>query len=120
MSIFLDANILLEVLLPGRKNVALAERYLTDKAVVSPLTAHLYAYFGSKEGFSIGELIQNLANLRYTDLGPNEINWAIINCQDNDFEDALQVACAITSGAKEFITFDKKLSKNYQKYKNTS
>ena len=116
MSIFLDANILLEVLLPGRQKAALADRYVQEEAVVSPLSAHLYAYFGTKEGFSIETLVKQLALLNYTELGDNEVRWAIANCQGDDFEDALQVACAVISGSELFVTLDKPLAQKYQKF----
>lgn len=118
MSIFLDANILLEVLLPGRPKAALAYSYAQKEAVVSPLSAHLYAYFGRKEGFSTEALTKQLALLNYTDLGDNEVRWAIANYQGEDFEDALQVACAIMSGCKLFVTLDKPLSQRYQRFIN--
>jgi len=116
MSIFLDANILLEVLLPGRQKTAAAERYIQKEAVVSPLSAHLYAYFGTKEGFPIEILTKQLALLKYTELGNDEVRWAIANCQDDDFEDALQVACAVIGGSELFVTLDKGLAQKYQKF----
>jgi predicted nucleic acid-binding protein len=116
MSVFLDANILLEVLLPGRQKAALADRYVQNEAVVSPLSAHLYAYFGTKEGFSIETLTKQLALLNYTELGDDEVRWAIANCQDDDFEDALQVACAVISGSELFVTLDNPLAQKYQKF----
>jgi predicted nucleic acid-binding protein len=118
MSTFLDANILLEVLLPGRQKAALADKYLQEEAVVSPLTAHLYAYFGTKEGFSIEALTKELALLNYTELGDDEVRWALANCQGDDFEDALQVACAVISGSELFVTLDKPLAQKYQKFIN--
>lgn len=118
MSIFLDANILLEVLLPGRPKATLAESYIQKEVIVSPLSAHLYTYFGVKEGFSIDVLTRNLALLQYTNLGEGEIRWAIANCQGSDFEDALQVACAVMGGCELFVTLDKPLARKYQKFIN--
>ncbi len=118
MSVFLDANILLEVLLPGRLQAALADNYAQNEAVVSPLSAHLYVHFGKKEGFSVEALTSRLALLNYTNLGGDEVRWAITNRQDDDFEDALQVACAVISNSELFITFDKPLAKKYQKFIN--
>lgn len=116
MSAFLDANILLEVLLPGRPKAALAEKYMQDEAVVSPLSAHLYAYFGKREGFSMEALTSHLGLLNFTSLGGDEVRWAITNRQDDDFEDALQVACAVINGSELFVTLDKSLAKKYQKF----
>jgi predicted nucleic acid-binding protein len=116
MSVFLDANILLEVLLPGRPKAALAAEYAQDETVVSPLSAHLYVHFGKKEGFPVGVLTRQLALLNYASLGGEEVQWAITNCQDDDFEDALQVASAVISNCEQFITLDKSLAKKYQKF----
>ncbi len=116
MSVFLDANILLEVLLPGRPKATLASSYARNEAVVSPLSAHLYVHFGKKEGYSVNALCNRLALLNYTSLGKAEIHWAISNCQDDDFEDALQVACAVLDGCELFVTLDKFLAHKYQKF----
>ncbi|NNN21595.1 MAG: type II toxin-antitoxin system VapC family toxin, partial [Acidimicrobiales bacterium] len=113
MSTFLDTNVLLEVLLPGRPKAKAAARYALRESVVSPLTAHLYVYFGEKEGFPLESLMRNLALLKFTDLGDTQVRWAITNCQGDDFEDALQVACAVTYGSVEFVTLDKSLALRY-------
>ena len=118
MSVFLDANILLEVLLPGRLKVALADSYAQKEAVVSPLSAHLYVYFGKKEGFSVEALSKQLTLLNYTHLSGDEVRWAITNCQDDDFEDALQVACAVLSESELFVTLNKTLAQKFHKFIN--
>ena len=43
----------------------------------------------------------------------DDFSLAFQIAQDEDFEDALQIATALRSGSTEFITFDKKLAKNY-------
>ncbi len=118
MSVFLDANVLLEVLLPGRPKTEIADTYVQKESIVSPLSAHLYTYFGTKEGYPIKALTRQLTLLKYTELGVGEINWAIANCQDNDFEDALQVACAVLNGSELFVTLDKNLAQKYQQFIN--
>ena len=116
MSAFLDANVLLEVLLPGRLKAKMAAKYIQRESVVSPLTAHLYVYYGKKEGFPLDALMRNLALLSFTDLGDAEVRWAIANCQGDDFEDALQVAWAVTYGCEEFVTLDRSLVQRYDRY----
>jgi predicted nucleic acid-binding protein len=116
LSTFLDTNVLLEVLLPGRPKAQIAAKYALRESVVSPLTAHLYIYFGTKEGFPLASLMRSLTLLKFTDLGDAQVRWAISNCQSDDFEDALQVACAVTYGSEEFVTLDKSLTQRYGKF----
>jgi predicted nucleic acid-binding protein len=118
MKTFFDANVLLEILLPDRDNPGRATRALRSATtqIISPLTVHLYAHFGRQQGFVLDDLLADVSNYATSDLGASEVAWAIKNHQDNDFEDALQVACALSSDAREFVTFDKKLAKNYQKF----
>ncbi len=106
----------MEVLLPDRPKVKSVIEYARRDSVVSPLTAHLYMYFGRKVGYSKNILMKNLALLKFTDLGDSEVRWAIANCQDDDFEDAIQVACAVNYGCEEFVTLNKSLAQKYNKY----
>ncbi len=118
MITFFDANVLLEILLPERSNPDRAIQALraASAQVVSPLTVHLYAHFGQKQGFELSQLLEDVSKYLISELGANEVAWAIKNHQGSDFEDALQVACALTSNAQVFVTFDKKLAENYQKF----
>ncbi len=73
MSTFLDTSFLLEVLLPSRPKVKAAAKYALRESVVSPLTAHVYLYFGKKEGFPLDSLMRNLTLLKFTDLGDTQV-----------------------------------------------
>ncbi|HTE22556.1 MAG TPA: PIN domain-containing protein [Candidatus Limnocylindria bacterium] len=110
-----DANILLEVLLRGRRKaeVAAAALVRAEQACISPLSAHLYVYFGQKEKHTLADLLEDIQSYKITDMGSPVLRWAITNRQDDDFEDALQVACAVLGDCKQFVTFDGKLAKNY-------
>lgn len=117
MKYFLDANVLLEVLLPSRPHAKLAEGYVLDPdAITSPLTAHLYMYFGLLAGMENKDLLNALSLYAFTDMGDAEVRWAINNCPDKDFEDALQIACALHSGCGTFVTFDKRIAKAYSQH----
>ena len=118
MKAFFDANVLLEILLPDRDNPDRAIQALraASAQVVSPLTVHLYVYFGQRQGFESEQLLADVSKYLISDLGASEVAWAIKNHQNSDFEDALQVASALTSDAQVFVTFDKKLAENYQKF----
>ncbi|HUS25846.1 MAG TPA: hypothetical protein VMY99_00665 [Nevskiaceae bacterium] len=49
-------------------------------------------------------------------MGTAEVAWAIKYRQNDDFEDALQVACAVLEGCKEFITLDARLANSYGRF----
>lgn len=116
---FIDANVLLETVLKDRKYAEKAQRYVgSNNTIISPLTAHLFVYFGKKDGLEIKVLLDMLTKHRFTDFSTHQIMWAVQNLQDNDFEDALQIACAVLQGCQKFVTFDKKLAQNYQHFIN--
>lgn len=115
MKLFLDANVILETLLPGRKYAAQAESYTANPdAIISPLTAHLYVYFGQRGGIDTSKLLANLDLFNYSDIDDSTVRWAIQNCVDGDFEDALQIASAILSGCDTFVTLDRRLVSQYK------
>jgi predicted nucleic acid-binding protein len=115
MDTLVDVNVLLELILPDRPKAPEAARFLgaSENLVLSPLTAHLYVYFGKKAGLDLNDLVSDLANYRFTNFGAQEVAWAAANRQSNDYEDALQVACAIAHGCKSIVTLDKKLARQY-------
>jgi predicted nucleic acid-binding protein len=119
-AVFADANVLLEATLQGRRSAQAAQDYLgtSGSIIVSPLSAHLMVYFGQKDGLELPFLLGQLAQFKFTDFGAAEIAWAFQNHQDNDFEDALQVACAVLSHAQKMVTFDKQLAQKYRKFIN--
>ena len=116
-TVCLDASVLLESVLQGRRKASKAQQYIgSHDVIISPLTAHLFIYFGQKDGLSLDVLLDLLLKHRFTDFGTVEILWAAKNYQGEDFEDALQIACALTSHCKEFVTFDKDLAKKYKNF----
>jgi predicted nucleic acid-binding protein len=115
--IFADANILLEVILPDRPAIEAAQDYLgLNHVVISPLTAHLVVYFGLKANLTLPYLLGQIGQFEFTEFNTAAVNWAMQNCQGQDFEDALQVACAILAGCQKIITFDRQLARNYQQF----
>lgn len=121
-SIFLDANILLEIILE-RHNMQLAKEFLlkySDNSLfISALTAHLIIYFGQKR-VDLPILRHFLEDYTVLPLDPVDFDWAFNNIRNNDFEDALQLAVAIKNGCISFVTFDKTLFETYASMKNIS
>src|ERR1700722_4539380 len=98
--IFLDANILLEVVLVDRPHYERVKRLLdntTEETALSTLTAHLVMHFGRKEEANDAFLHAMLGENTILDLTHEDYQWAANNEQGRDFEDALQVAVAIRS-----------------------
>ncbi len=118
MKTFFDANVLLETLLIERKKAHIAVTVLsrTQDAAISPLTTHLYVYFGKREKHAVSELLEDLQAYQIAPMDQHVFEWAVTNRQYESFEDALQVACAVLGGYDRFVTFDSQLSKNYRQF----
>ena len=113
--IFLDANVLLEILL-ARKNDKIARRFIQNNAghlAISALTAHLVVHFGTKV-VDLPILRQFLGDYYMLEMTYMDFDWAFNNARSNDFEDALQLAIAIRNGCNEFVTFESQLFKTYK------
>ena len=116
-AVFADANVVIEASLPARKQTEKARRYLASHpTVISPLSAHLLVYVGIKAHVPFDLLLRMLKTQHYTQFGSDEIQWALANHENKDFEDALQVACAVIHGCRQFVTFDRVLTKRYGQF----
>lgn len=112
---YLDANILLEIIL-NRPDQQIARSVIeeqTDEIFISALTAHLVTHFG-KVIVDLPVLRSFLADYNILGLEANDFEWAFTNTRNIDFEDALQLAVAIRNGCDEFVTFDKHLAELYK------
>lgn len=114
-SVFLDANVLLEVLLARRHETA-ARRVLQMHAgnmYISALTAHLVVHFG-QQCVSLDVLQNFLGDYQLLELTATDFTWAFTNLRGSDFKDALQLAVAVRQGLPKFLTFDKELHRLYR------
>lgn len=112
---YLDANILLEILLsrPNDKSARKLIEELNGEIFISTLTAHLVTHFG-KAIVELPILRAFLGDYKLLSLESSDFEWAFTNARDSDFEDALQLAVAIRNGCEEFVTFDKQLAQLYK------
>ena len=113
--IFLDANVLIEVIL-ARRQAPAARAFLAENSSnlhISALSAHLIVHFG-KSIVELPVLRKFLADYTILPLMDADFDWAFNNIRGDDYEDALQLAVAIRSGCYKFITLDKNLAKIYQ------
>lgn len=113
--VFLDANVLIEIL-ESRPKDKQAIAVLTDSAHrthISSLTCHIVTYVAMRRvGLRMVE--DFLQDHIILDLLSEDVLWAIENRRNDDFEDALQVAVAIRTGCDTFYTFDAQLAKAYR------
>ena len=113
---FVDANVLLEVIL-RRARATTCEQFLgnsEDKAI-SLLTLDLVMYFVQRDKLAWVPVKAFLDSFRWMPIVEADAQWAFAQFAGDDFEDALQVACAIREGCSKFVTLDKGLSKKYSK-----
>jgi predicted nucleic acid-binding protein len=111
---FVDANVLLEVIL-RRTRVDTCENFLNnneDKAI-STLTLDLVMYFIERDNLSWQPVKAFLESFNWLPIVDADAQWAFAQFRGDDFEDALQVACAIREGSSSFVTLDGPLSKKY-------
>lgn len=114
--VFLDANILLELILPDRLNQKKVEAYLrtiNSSVCISVLTAHLILYFGAKNGLSKEALTLFLSDYIIQDLTKIDYSHAMKIVSADDYEDALQLCVAIRSQCEIIITLDKDFARRY-------
>ena len=114
--VFLDTNILLEIILKNRSKCSQVENFLqtlTEYTAISMLSVHLIMYFGRKEQVSDDFLESIIKENTIFPISPEDYNWALSNEKGKDFEDALQIAVAIRSGSRTFVTLDRALVKSY-------
>jgi predicted nucleic acid-binding protein len=112
--IFLDANILFELLF-NRSKCELVQKlvYSQENNYISILTAHLVYHFGKKNKFSIEQLDTFMLDFKILNSGQEVYDLAKKIRKNDDFEDALQVATAIYNQVDEFYTLDNDLIKKY-------
>ena len=114
--VFLDTNIILEIILPNRPKQAKVIKYLqklNEPTAISMLSVHLIKYFGRKAQIDDSLISAVILENELLPLTKNDYKWAELNENQKDYEDALQIAVAINNGCDKFVTIDKKLAKSY-------
>jgi predicted nucleic acid-binding protein len=118
-TLFLDASVMLELVLGRAKTGDILNKIKQfDEVCISMLTVHLVYYFGLKQKMSIPDLDFFIQRFKILDLASSSYKIAIQICQNEDFEDALQLACAFENSIKNVITLDNKIANLYKPYFN--
>ena len=126
--ILFDAKILLDILLPARKNHQIAIKsykkicHEYDKLATSENIITTIEYIASKNKTDckiiwkfFNSLHENFEIYNFSDILDDSLNIYKKYCESGimiDFEDLLQVNCAVKNGCDTFITEDKELLKN--------
>jgi predicted nucleic acid-binding protein len=114
---FIDANILLEVLLNRR----LAEQCLailndpSKEYGISALTVHIVWYIAEKYRLDRDRVDETLSPWEILPIANHTLKTARSRYDGKDFEDCLQAACAEEGGYDEIATIDK----NFQRHSGT-
>lgn len=114
--VFLDANVILEIILKDRPHFNQAKMFLeatSDDTAISILSTHLIMHFGRKEQVGDALLESVIGENELLSITSEDYVWAVMNEEGRDFEDALQLATAIRNGCETFVTFDSGLVKAY-------
>jgi predicted nucleic acid-binding protein len=118
-TLFLDTNVVLELLFKRQQvPILLPKLEQYNQVYISFLTVHLIYHFGKKIQLEDWELNFILSRFKILNQGSNTYETAKQICKDQDFEDALQLACAIEGNIKDVITLDEKMKKLYSAYFN--
>ena len=113
--IFLDTNILLEIIL-DREKKALCISHLRESnssLYISTLSVYIVYYVASKFLSKKEQIFEYLDQFNILDFSLVDYEIAKKILKGSDFEDSLQIACALRNKCQEFITLDKKLEKLY-------
>lgn len=113
--ICLDANVLLEII-ADRTNAQACRSFIgnTDKELVTTmLSVDLVFYFVEAKKLQREPAEAFLRKFTWLPLTEADGEQAFRTYDGRDFEDALQIACALREGCSEFVTLDKALAKKY-------
>ena len=118
MVLFLDVNVMMELFFSRVNSNKISAEILTlDNTLfaTSILAVSTFFYYVEKHKYDKSAAHDFLANYRILSTDETDYIWAKENDQ-GDFEDALQVACALRHGCTDFMTLDVNLAKNHQKH----
>lgn len=114
----IDANVILEVV-EKRTRSETCQNFLeaatTGNKTTTMLTVDLVMYFAEKNRLDLKLVKKYLDGFIWLPLMPADAEWAFAHFNGKDFEDGLQVACALREGCSGFVTLDQGLAKKYAK-----
>lgn len=112
--IFLDANILLELLLLRAKTKLVTSEMenRNGRFCISPLSVHLCYHYCLQEGILAERIKDFLQDFEILIMDDRTVELAQNRFTGKDFEDCLQAVCAELGKCDEILTLDKDFRKN--------
>jgi predicted nucleic acid-binding protein len=120
--ICLDANVLIEVML-GRSSAAACQKFIDsakDDLAITILSLDLVMYYAERNKLEFKKIESFLRLFAWLPIVEEDARRAFELYANDDYEDALQIACANREKCKVFATLDKALAKKYDKVMNIS
>lgn len=112
--LFLDVNIILEILLNRPKAFfCLEECKKHSQLFISPTCIHIIYYFAEKAGIDKKIVQDLLTDFTILNSGREQLNIAQKIYDGKEMEDALQIACATGNNISKVFTLDTKMIKKY-------
>lgn len=113
--ICLDVNVVLEVLL-GRGNAEACRTYIASAQGglgISLLTLDIVLYYAERHKLNLRAVQGFLRTFVWLPIVETDAEQAFAQFGGDDFEDALQIACAQRERCNRFATLDRGLAKKY-------
>ena len=110
-----DANVLIEIIV-DRKSAKGCRDYvdsISDDMATTILSTDLVMYYAEGNKLDVQPVEQFLRLFTWLPMTDSDADWAFRHFKGKDFEDALQIACAVREGCKRFVTLDRRLSEKY-------
>jgi len=112
--VFLDANVLMEILFQRSKYGEVSEMLKNySNFYISFLTCHILMYYTELEKLDPNNTFKLLNNTQILENTDTTFDLATQLYNDKDFEDCIQVATSLENEITDFITLDKSLAKKY-------
>lgn len=112
-----DANVLIEIVL-GRANTDDCIKYIAESKedlALTMLSVDLIVYYAERNKLSLKQIENYLKQFIWLPLEATDGEKAFAIFNDDDYEDALQISCALRESCSRFATLDKNLAKKYSK-----
>ncbi len=111
----LDANVLIEIILDRKKSLACREfiRTSPDDLAITLLSLDLVMYYAERNNLELGPIERLVRTFLWLAITEADADEAFRHYAHNDFEDALQISCAMREGCTRFVTLDAALAKKY-------
>jgi len=112
--IFLDANIVLEILFKRESaNFCIEVCKEQESLFISSTSLHTIYYYAEKAKIDLDIVKNMLADINILPVSKSEYDFALEIFHAEDMEDALQVATALNFNIKLIFTLDKAMIKKY-------